>query len=158
MTRKGRGVICLCSLPDFTLSLTFSLLFLDLPWVSTLVKGCVAGIQIWSFYGFSEPPSLWGFTGWMMHYMADLSFLSSPSSGCLPNRFLGVQFPWHRRPLKLPCDAKSVHTFLSWEHRLVSCCSLPLSCAANVLASSPFKRRKLSHVYTAPNKLYTMCL
>lgn len=95
------------------------------------------------FMGFSEPPSLWGFCGWMMHYMADLSLLSSPSFGCLPNRFLGVPFPWHRRPLKLPWDAKSIYTFLSWKplmKRLACYCSLPLSHAANVLACSYFKR------------------
>jgi hypothetical protein len=107
------------------------------------------------FMGFSEPPSLWGFSGWMMHYMADLSFLSSPSFGCLPNRFVGVQFPWHRRPLKLPCDAKNIHTFLSWEHKLASCRSLPWSCAVSVLASSHFKRRKHPAMCT---QLHKMCM
>lgn len=88
-------------------------------WGESLRDSC-PNDDLCTFCGFLGPsPLSQRLLRWMVHSMADLLPFSSPIPGFLPNSFLWVQFPWHRKPLCPPLVPWDIHTPLSYKTLMV---------------------------------------
>lgn len=88
-----------------------------------------------------QAPSPRGFLRWMMHSVADLFSPSSSAPGFLPNSFIRVQFPWHKRPLSTPLDPWNIH--------------IPSSCKTSVVQAALLLRFLLALCCRCPQPLLT---
>lgn len=134
---------------------TFLSAIYGFPWVATLfssqrgwgeVKVWEAAVQVMIFalfVGSWDRALSQRLLRWMVHSMADLFPLSSPTPGFLPNSFLWVQFPWHRKPLWPPFAPWNIHTPSSYKTLMVLAALLLLFLLALCRGSSYFSLKIL---------------